>query len=83
LLTSCFQKTLAINTDPAVPAVSHDATNTHTVVSGAQKNVANTPAVAFDSYRNALKSFEDTCGQNRAVSTIRTLSVVEQQFMPA
>ena len=73
LLTSCFQKTLTINTDPAVPGVTHDATNTHTVVSGVQNNVVN-PAVVSDSHCNALKSSEDTCGQNRVVYTIHTTS---------
>ena len=73
---------LAIDTDPAVPGVSHDVTNTYTVVSSVQNNVVNTPALASDSHRNALKRSKNTCGQNRVVSTIRTVRV-EQPFMPA
>ena len=74
---------LAVRTDPVVPAVSHDVTNTHTVVSGVQNDALNTLAVVSDSGRNGSKRPEDKHGQNRAVSTIRTVRVVEQQFMPA
>jgi len=83
LLTSCLQKTLAIDTDPAVLAASHDVTNTYTIVSGVQNNVVNIPALFSDNHRSALKSAEDMRGQSRVVSTIRTVPVVEQPFMPA
>jgi len=65
------------NRDAAVSGISHDVTNTHTVVSGVQNGVVNTLTVVFDSRRNALKSPEDTRGQNQVVSAIRTLPVVE------
>ena len=74
---------LAIDTDPAVPGVSHDVTNTYTVVSSVQNNVVNTLPIVSDSHRNMLKTPGDTRGQNRAVSSVRTVPVVEQPFMSA
>ena len=66
-----------IDTEPTVSAVRHDTTKTHTVVPGIQNDVVNTPAIVSDSRRSASKRPEDTGGQNRMVSTIRTLPVVE------
>jgi len=77
LLTSRFQKSLARDTNSTIPAVSHDATNTHAIASGVQNDVVNTPAIVSDSRRNALKSAEDTSDQNRLVSAVRTPLVVE------
>jgi len=77
------QKALPINPDPGTSIVSHDVTDTHTVVSGVQNDVVKNLAIVSDSGRNALKSPEDTRGQNRLVSTIRTLPVVERPFIPA
>jgi len=77
LLTSYFQKALPIKTDPVASAVSHDTTNTHTIVSGVQNDVVNTPTIVSDSRHNVLGGPEDTRGQNRLVSAVRTLLVVE------
>ena len=63
--------------DPTGSAVRHDVTNTHTIASGIQSEVVNTLAVVSDSRRKALKGPEDTRGQNRMVSTVRTLPVAE------
>ena len=77
-MTSRSQTKIAINTSPAVPTVSHDITNIHAVVSGIRNDVANTPAVASDSHRNALgKSPGDALDQNRLASAVRTIPVVE------
>ena len=77
------QEALPVNTDPGASAVSHDVTNTHIVVSGVQNDVVKNLAVVSDSGRNALKSPEDTRGQNRLVSTVRVLLVIERPFIPA
>ena len=74
---SCSQKALAVNTDTAISSVHRDVTNTHTIVSGTQNDVTNTRPIVSDSHRNALKSREDTRGQNQMVSTIRTLPAAE------
>ena len=50
--------------------------NTHTIVSGVQNDIMNTPVVP-DSHRNASKRPEDSHGQGRVVSAIRILPVVE------
>ena len=83
MLSPHFQETLAIKTDPVALAISHDVTNTHTVVSSVQNDALNTLAVVSDSGRNGSKRPEDKHDQIRAVSTIRTVRVVEQQLMPA
>ena len=77
MLTSRSQKTLAINTSTTISAIRHDVIYTHTIVSGVQNDVANTAVIVSDSHRNALKRPEDTRGQNRMVSAIRTLLVEE------
>ena len=83
LLTSCSKKALAIDTDAAVSAVSHDITNTHITVPGTQNDVVNTLAIVPDGHHNALKSPEDARGQSQLVSIIRALLVVELIFIPA
>ena len=77
LLTSRSHKAIPINTDAAAPTVHHDVTNTQTITSGIQNGVVNTPVTISDSHRNAVKRPDDTRGQNRMVSTVRILSVVE------
>ena len=76
-LTSHSKKALVTDTDPTISAVRHDATNTHTIVSAIQNGIVNTPTIVSDSRRSAPKSPDDTRGQNRMVSTIRTLPVAE------
>ena len=71
------------NRDAAVSGVSHDVADTHTIVSDVQDDVVNIPAVVSDSHRAAVKNPKDTHGQNQFVSTIRTLPVLEQSFIPA
>ena len=66
-----------ITTDAAIPTILHDATDTHTILSGVQNDVATTPAIASDSHRKGSKRPEDTHGQSRMVSTIRILPAVE------
>ena len=83
LLTSCSKKALAIDTDAAVSAVSHDITNTHITIPGTQSDVLNALAIVPDGHRNATKSPEDARGQSQLVSPIRTLLVVESTFIPA
>ena len=83
LLTSRSQKALTANTNTTTSAVRHDVAETHTIVSGVQNDIVNTRAIVSDSHRDALKSPEDTRGQNRMVSTIRTLPVFEQPLIPA
>ena len=77
LLTSHSQKALTTTTDPAVLAVRHDVTNTDTVVSGAQNDSVNTPTMVCDGHRSTPKIPKDTRGQNRMVSTLLILSLVE------
>ena len=76
LLNSPPQKALATKTVPVVPAVTHDVTKAHTVVSGVQNDVVNTPAIVSDSHRSASKRPEDTRGRDRMVSTVHILSAV-------
>ena len=83
LLNSPSQKALATKTVPVVPAVTHDVTKAHTVVSGVQNDVVNTPAIVSDSHRSASKRPEGTRGRDRMVSTVYILSVVEQLFILA
>ena len=77
MLTSRSKKALVIDTDPTVSAVRHDATNTHAVVSGIHNDVVNTTATVSDNRSSAPKRPEDTRDQNRMVSTMRALPVVE------
>jgi hypothetical protein len=72
------QKALATTKDAAVFAVRHDVTNTRTIVSCAQNDVVDTPAIVSDNHRNTLKSPEDTRGQNWIVSIIRASPVAER-----
>jgi len=65
------QEALLVETDPAAPAVRHDATDSHIVVSGTENDIMNIPAVVSDSNGSASKRPEDTHGQSRMpVSTI-------------
>lgn len=52
MLTFHFQKELAIDINPTVPAIRHAVTNTHTIVSALQNDVENTHIVTR---REALK----------------------------
>ena len=71
MLTYPSQKALPTTTDPAVPAVRHDAMSSHITVSGIEDDIVNTPAVVSDNHRNASKRPEDTHGQSRMpVSTV-------------
>ena len=45
------------------------------IVSGVEKNVANTGIIVSDGHRNALRRPEDARGQNQMVSAICTLLV--------
>ena len=74
MLTSRSQKALTTTTNPAV---RHDVANIDTIVSGVQNDVANTPAIVFDSRHNTSKSPDDMRDQNRMVSTLRILPIVE------
>ena len=74
MLISRSQKVFAVSTDAAA---RHGAANAHAIVSGVQGGVVKTLATVSDGHRNALKGPEDTRGQNRMVSTIRTSPVVE------
>ena len=69
-LNSPSQKALATKTVQVVPAVTHDVTKAHTVVSGVQNDVVNTSAIVSDNCRSGSKRPEDTRGQDRMVSTI-------------
>ena len=77
MLTSYFQKSLAITIDAAVPAVRHDVANTDTAVSGVQNEVVNTPAIVSGSRHNTPKSPDNMRGQNLMVSTLCILPLVE------
>jgi len=72
LLTPCSKKALAIDTDAAVPAISHDITNAHTTVPGTQNDVVNTIPIVPDGHSNASKIPEDARGWGQLVSTIHT-----------
>lgn len=78
LLTFCLQNELATSPDAAIPTVRHDVANTHTLASGVQSDVADTPVIVSDIHRNTSKSPENTRGKNRMVSTVRALPVSEQ-----
>ena len=83
LLTPCSKKALAIDTDAAVPAISHDIMNTHITVPRTQNDVVNTIPIVPDGHNNASKIPEDARGLGQLVSIIRTLPVVESKFIPA
>jgi hypothetical protein len=78
LLTFRSKKALVISADADGSGVRHEVTNTHTIDSGVQSDVVDTLAIVSDSHRNALKSPEDTRGQNQMASIIRTLPTAEQ-----
>ena len=65
-----------MNTNPTASTVRHDVADTSTIVPGVRNDV-NTRPIVSDSHRNALRRSEDTRGQNRMVSVIRTLPVDE------
>ena len=67
-----------MNSQVTTSTIRHDATNTHTIVSNVRNDAANTRATISDAHRNTLKNPEETHGQDRAVSTIRTLLVTEE-----
>jgi len=70
LLTFSLQNELTTSSDAAIPAVRHDVANTHTLASGVQNDVADTPVIVSDSYRNTPTSPENVCSKNRMVSTV-------------
>jgi hypothetical protein len=73
-LTLRFQREF---TRPIVSTIPHDVTNTHTVIYDARNDVAKTHTSVSDIRHNALKSPQDTHGQDRMVNITRTPPVTE------
>jgi len=69
----------AANKHTIISDVHHDVTNAETIVSG-RSDISNSRTGASDTRRSKLKTREGADGQNRAVSTARTLS--PKKYLP-
>jgi hypothetical protein len=71
------QRELGTNRNVTASTIRHGVVNTDAIASYVRNDVANTPTIVSDTHRNALKSSEDTRGQDLRVSAVRPLPVIK------
>ena len=76
-LTACSQTELALNTHTIVTGMDRNVMSTHIIVSGIDHNVVNTHTMVSDIHHIMVKSQEAVDGKNTSVSITCTLFTTE------